>query len=95
MALSDIGRLWTLARKLEDLFSLHNKVEISLQIVDERLRALEHRMLRLETGQGQVFAEARNAATVMASNVISDAVTRITRLEGRTDQLTRHLPSAD
>jgi uncharacterized protein YceH (UPF0502 family) len=84
-----------LARKLEDLFSLHNKVEISLQIVNERLGALEDRMLRLETGQGQVFAEARNTATVMASNVISDAVTRITRLEGRTDQLTRHLPSAD
>jgi hypothetical protein len=95
MALSDIGRLWTLARKLEQLFSLHGKVEVSLQIVDERLRALEDRMLKLETEQGRVFTEARNAATVMASNVISDAVTRITRLEGWTDQLTRRFPPAD
>jgi hypothetical protein len=93
MALSDISRLWMLARKLEQLFSLHNKVEASLQIVDERLRALEDRMLRLEVEQGRVFTEARNAATVMASNVISDAVTRITRLEVSTDHLAKRFPS--
>jgi len=93
MALSDISRLWMLARKLEELFSLHNKVEASLQIVDERLRALEDRMLRLEVEQGRVFTEARNAAIVMASNVISDAVTRITRLEVSTDQLAKRFPS--
>jgi hypothetical protein len=95
VALSDIGRLWTLARKLEQLFSLHNKVEVSLQIVDDRLRALEDRMLKLETEQGRVFTEARNAATVMASSVISDAVTRITRLEGWADQISRRLPPPD
>jgi uncharacterized protein (UPF0335 family) len=92
MALSDIGRLWTLARKLEQLFSLHNKVEASLQIVDERLRALEDRMLRLEMEQGRVFSEARNTATVMASSVISDTVTRITRLEGVADRLAKRFP---
>jgi hypothetical protein len=95
MALSDIGKLWTLARKLEQLFSLHNKVAISLQIVDDRLRALEDRMLKLETEQSRLFTEARNTATVMASNVISDAVTRITRLEGWADQVARRLPSTN
>ena len=94
MAIGPLGRLWHLARKIEELFTLHAKVEGALQIIDQRLRQLEDRMLKLETAQGQVFTEARNAATVMASNVISDAVTRITRLEGRTDQLEqeRRLP---
>jgi hypothetical protein len=43
-------------------------------------------MLKLETEQGRVFTEARNAATVMASGVIAEAVTRITRLEEQTKQ---------
>jgi hypothetical protein len=54
---------------------------------DQRLKALEDRMTRIEVRQEQVFTEARNAATVMASGIIADAVTRTTRLEGRADQL--------
>ncbi len=93
MALGAVGNLWAIARKIDDLLSLHKKVEESLQVIDERLRALEDRMLKLEAGQAQVFTEARNAATVMASGVISEAVTRITRLEGRADRLEkRRLP---
>lgn len=48
MALNAVSRLWSLARKIEELFTLHTKVEASLQIIDERLKALEDRMLRLE-----------------------------------------------
>ncbi len=91
MALNAVGRLWSLARKIEELFTLHTKVEASLQIIDERLRALEDRLLRLEANERQIVTEARSAATAastqIAGAVISDAVTRITRLEGRTDQL--------
>jgi hypothetical protein len=95
VALPAIGSLWTFARKVDDLFALHNKVEASLQVIDERLRALEDRMLKLESGQGQVITEARNAAAFMASGVIAETVTRITRLEGRTEQLEqRRLPPA-
>jgi hypothetical protein len=94
MASGPISRLWLLARKTEELFNLHTKVESSLRIIEERLRALEDRVIRLEISQGQLFTEARNAATVMAAGVISEAVTRITRLEGRAEILeqTRHLP---
>jgi hypothetical protein len=80
-------REWNLARKIEEPVTLHAKVEGVLLVIDQRLKQLEDRRLRLEMAQGQVFAEARNAATIIASNVNSDAVTRITRLEGRADQL--------
>ena len=97
MALSYISRAWALARNVEDLLGLQKEVRQSLQVIEQRLRALEDRMLKLETEQGRVFTEARNAATVMASGIISEAVTRITRLEGRTEQIEheqqRRLPS--
>lgn len=93
MALPVFGGIWRVARKVDELFTLQNKVEASLQVVDERLRALEDRMLKLEAEQGRVFTEARNAATVMASGVLSEAVTRITRLEEQMKQAAqRQLP---
>ena len=96
MALSDLGRLWSLARKVEDLFKLQTDVRAALDIINERLRSIENRITKLEAEQTQIISEARSAAaaasTVLAANVISETVTRITRLEGRTDQLeTRHL----
>jgi len=53
--------------------------------VDERLRAVEDRLARREAEQHQVVSEARSAATSAASMItggmISDAVTRVTRVE--------------
>jgi hypothetical protein len=97
VAIPSIGRAWKLARQLEDLLGLQTEVRQALQVVNQRLGTLEERMLRLESGQTQLIIEARSAATVAASTiagaVISDAVTRITRLEGRTEQFEqRHLP---
>jgi hypothetical protein len=97
MALADFGRVWRLIRKVEELLSLQTEVRQSLQIIEQRLTALENRMLRLESDQTQIITEARSAATgavaVVASSVVSDTVTRITRLEGRADQLEqRRLP---
>jgi hypothetical protein len=56
-------------------------------------------MLRLEADERQIVTEARSAATAASSQiagaVISEAVTRITRLEDRTDQLEqKRLPPA-
>ena len=91
MALGPVARLWQVARKIEELFTLHAKVEGSLLVIDQRLKALEDRMLRLESEQTQIVTEARSAATAasttLAGAVIAEAVTRITRLEGRADQL--------
>jgi uncharacterized protein (UPF0335 family) len=98
MALAAVGRLWQVARKIEELFTLHAKVEGSLLVIDQRLKAMEDRMIRLESEQTQIITEARSAATAastaVAGAVISDVVTRITRLEGRADQLEqdRRLP---
>lgn len=93
MALTDFSRAWRLIRKVEDLLSLQTEVRRSLQIIEHRLEALENRMLRLESEQTHIITDARSAATaaatMLASSIISEAVTRITRLEGRADQLER------
>ena len=99
MALPSISGLWTFARRIEDLFALHKAVQASLQVIEQRLKALEDRMLKLEADERQVVTEARSAstaaATMVAGAIVSDTVTRITRLEGRTDQLEqRRLPPA-
>lgn len=91
MAIGPLGRLWQFGRQIEELLGLQTEVRQSITVIDQRLKALEERMLRLEEQLGQIITEARSAATAastaVAGAVISDAVTRITRLEGRSDQL--------
>jgi hypothetical protein len=91
VALRSIGDAWTFLRKVEELLTLHKKVETSLEVINERLRALEDRLVRMESGQTQFITEARSAATtaatMIAGAVIADVVTRVTRLEGRAEQL--------
>jgi hypothetical protein len=91
MALGTIRGAGSLARRVEELFEFQTKAREGFQLIDERLKALESRVLRLEAEQGQVVTAAGAAATAVAATVagsiISDAVTRITRLEGRTEQL--------
>src|SRR5262245_60257672 len=95
MAIGPLGRLWQLARKIEELFTLHGKVEDALLVIDQRLKMLEDRMLRLEGDQIQIVTEPRSpptvASTTVAGAVISYAATRITRLEGRADQVEQHI----
>ncbi|MBV9784895.1 MAG: hypothetical protein JO264_13880 [Acidisphaera sp.] len=97
MAIGPLGRLWQFGRQIEELLGLQTEVRQSITVIEERLKALEDRFLRLESEQAQIVTEARSAATasatMVASAVISDAVTRLTRLEGRADQLEqRSLP---
>lgn len=53
-------------------------------------------MTRMEARQGELVTEARAAAgiaaTGLASSVISDVVTRVTRIEMRQDDLHTRLP---
>jgi voltage-gated potassium channel Kch len=83
------ARLWSGARSIEDLLTLHKETRTALDVVNARLSALEQRMTLLEAGQGQVISKSRAAAgmaaTGMASSIIADVVTRITRLEMRQD----------
>jgi hypothetical protein len=77
---------------LIDTRRLHTALGRSTEFnVTMPLKALENRVLRLEAEQGQVVTAAGAAATAAAATVaggiISDAVTRITRLEGRAGQL--------
>jgi vacuolar-type H+-ATPase subunit I/STV1 len=90
------ARPWTVARKIEDLLELQTKTREALEKLDARLRAVEERMTRLEASQEQLITEAKAAAGVaatgLASSVISDVVTRITRIEMRQDEIQRRLP---
>jgi hypothetical protein len=86
---------WSVVRRVEELFEFQTQTREALQIINDRLKAVEDRLLRLESEQSQVITAAGAAATAaaaaVAGNVISDAVTRITRIEGRADQLERKL----
>jgi hypothetical protein len=96
MALASLPRLWPLGRRVEDLFKFQTEAKGAFADVatrfdalekglGARLRAAEDRLTRLEAEQGQVVSEARSAATaaatMIAGAVISDAVTRVTRVE--------------
>ncbi len=92
------GKLWTIARKVEDVLVLQEKTNQGLAEVHSRLDDLEARMTRLEAREGQVITEAKAAsvaaATMVASAVISDIVTRVTRVEMRQDDVQKRLPPA-
>ncbi len=96
MALPAFSQLWSFGRRIEELFQLQARTEDTFadidtrfasleQVFDARLRSVEDRLTRLEAEQGQVISEAKSAATsaatIIASAVISDAVTRVTRVE--------------
>ena len=48
---------------------------------DGRLGIVEDHLIRPEFEQAQVISEAKSAATIIASAVVSGAVTRVTRAE--------------
>ncbi len=85
MGLGAIRWIFTFARDTQDLYALQGKLKDSLVALDERLRQVEDRLTRLEAQQGHIVVEAKaaatGAATLIASAVISDAVTRVTRVE--------------
>jgi phage shock protein A len=85
------GEFWTLARKVEDLFKLQVKTRESLDNLSEKIEQLERRMTYLEASQAQVITEAKAAAsaasTAVAGAILSDTVTRLTRLEIRMESL--------
>jgi len=87
---------WTVAEKIEELTTLQKRMDRSLREIDDRLRLLENRIIHLEADRSQLVTEARAAAGVagtnMASIIVSDVVTRITRLEMRHDDLQKRLP---
>ena len=69
MALGAIRGAWSLARRVEELFEFQIKAREGFQLIDERLKALEGRILRLEAEQGQVITAAGAAATAAAATV--------------------------
>jgi hypothetical protein len=91
VGLDAIGRIFTFARETQDLYALQGKLKEGLVALDERLRQVEDRLTRLEAEQGRIIVEAKSAgtgaATLIASAVISDAVTRVTRVEERVRRL--------
>jgi hypothetical protein len=90
------ARLWSIARKVEDLLELNGSIRVAIAAIDTRLRAVEDRMTHLEADQGKLIIEAKAAAGVaatgLAGSVISDVVTRVTRIEMRQEDLHRRLP---
>jgi hypothetical protein len=95
---SSVSAAWKIARTVEGLLELQTKTTTALEAIEARLHHLEDRMTHLEAGQGQLVTEARSAAgaaaTGLTGSIISDVVTRITRLEMRQDDIQRRLPGS-
>jgi hypothetical protein len=95
MALSAIfdagGRMFTLARRVEELVTLQAKVDATVEAMELRLRAIEDRLLRAENTGPNLITEARSAAsaaaTAMSGAALNDVVTRLTRVEIRLEGL--------
>jgi hypothetical protein len=89
--LPNVGRLWSLARQLEDLFQLQSQMKEGIGAIDVRLRAIEDRLLRIEAEAPQLITEARSAAGAAASATsgaaLNELVTRLTRVEVRLENL--------
>ncbi len=96
MALPSLKQIWDLGRRIEDLFTLQAENKTTFGEIDERfraleaklaerLRAVEDRLLKLESEQTQVISDAKTAASaaaMMISNAaLSETVTRLTRVE--------------
>ena len=96
MALPSFPQLWSLGRRIEDLFKFQSEAKGAFgdiaarfdaleRVLGDRLRHAEDRLTRLEAEQSHIISEARSAATgaatMIASAVISDAITRVTRVE--------------
>ena len=97
MALSAIWEAGTkflaLARRVDKLFELQTRIDASLEIIDERLRAVEDRLLRVAAAGPRLITEARcaasAAATAMSGAALNDVVTRLTRVEVKLEALDR------
>jgi len=91
--------IWRFGRQFENLLEVQATTRAAVNGIETRLRLIEDRLTRLEAGQGPIIAEARAAAGVaatgLASAMIADVVTRITRLEMRQDSLNSRLQPPD
>jgi cytidylate kinase len=91
-----LAHLWAIGRRFDQFEKFEKTTVTALKNVEARMDALEDRMTRMEARQGELVTEARAAAgiaaTGLASSVISDVVTRVTRIEMRQDDLHTRLP---
>ena len=89
------ARLWTLARTLEDLLTLQGKTRTAMEAMETRLRTLEARLTRVEAEREMLIIEAKAAAGAaapgLAATMMSDVVTRVTRIEVRQEDAQRRL----
>ena len=97
-AIWDVGsKIFALARRVEELLALQSKMTASLDIIEQRLCAVEDRLLRIEAEGPHLMNEARGAAgaaaTAMSSAALNDVVTRLTRVEVKLEGLDAGSPT--
>lgn len=92
--LPSFGRLWSLARRTEDLFLLENQVKDIVSEINDRLRHLESRIVLIEAEAPRLMTEARGAASAVATLIsgaaLNDVITRLTRIEVRLEDWETH-----
>jgi phage shock protein A len=88
--LRNFARLWSVARRIEDLFLLEEQVKDIVAEINDRLRHLEGRIVQIEADAPRLMTEARSAAsaaaTLISGAALNDVVTRLTRVEVRLEE---------
>jgi len=97
MSIWDVpARIWAIGLKVDELLRLQRETDAAFKDIREKIMSLERRMTHQEANATQMVTEANAAAGMAASNIashmLSDVVTRVTRLEMRQDEVQKRLP---
>ncbi len=82
MALRDLGIVWRLARRIEDLFERVDNATRSIQALRESFGEIEKRVAALEAREDLVIEKTKAAAAVAASNAVTHHLIDMSRRIG-------------
>ena len=86
MALRDIGLLWQLARRIENVFDGVQNATRGLEKLRDDLRELEKRVAKLEGGEELLIERARSSAAIAASGAVIQHLVEMSRRIGALEE---------
>jgi cell division protein FtsB len=86
MALRDIGLLWQLARRVENVFNEVDNANRGLAKLRDELNALEKRVTNLESREELLIEKTRSAAGVAAASAVTQHLVEMSRRLGALEE---------
>jgi phage shock protein A len=82
MAISVLGSIWQVARRVEEIFQDVAKLVQGLAVVRDELRDLERRIAALENREELLIEKTKTAASVAASSAVTQHLVDMSRRIG-------------